>query len=356
MEWNSDADDLRLGSASHVSLALSSGVSKLTSFQWGWVGLSDTPHSNPPSVLGPTELFERDSPGAVAAMMPSAFVLSQGVTSGASSAWPTRPLCSCRTRFLVGSASPSEGARPGPVPSARAEPRRPVAAVTRHYVNLTNGLEALPALSALVPAAELRFTRVQSSHAEASAYDKLLSEVDHDLLWSLASGHTCYLYDFASRNPKRGVSRAQFLGAEFIKWALAYLWFGKDSPLVAQCVLVRNKNLVRFWRDDVLPYKIAKDTKKRIRYYTPFALASGVQYIDLRAVYGRASVIDGRKEVHVDIARKWLDSAHPAATGSEEFDFRSWMDENKLAQFHADTDADELRRIQRWMQDEEGER
>jgi hypothetical protein len=58
-------------------------------------------------------------------------------------------------------------------------------------VNLTNGLEALDALSSLVPPDELRFTRLQSSHCESGAYDKLLAELDHDLLWSLASGHTC---------------------------------------------------------------------------------------------------------------------------------------------------------------------
>jgi hypothetical protein len=61
----------------------------------------------------------------------------------------------------------------------------------RHYVNLTNGLEGLDALSQLVPPEELRFTRLQSSHCEAGAYDKILGELDHDLLWSLASGHTC---------------------------------------------------------------------------------------------------------------------------------------------------------------------
>lgn len=292
-------------------------------------------------------------PRVKTAMIFSAFLSPQGVPIRASSTFPRRPPLGCRLIAPVACATLDEGKHPDPVPGRRAEPLPPVAPVTRHYVNLTNGLEALPALSALVPAAELRFTRIQSSHAEASAYDKLLSELDHDLLWSLASGHTCYLYDFASRNPKRGVSRAQYLGAEFVKWALAYLWFGKDSPLVAQSVLVRNKNLVRFWRDDVLPYKIAKDTKKRIRYYTPFALASGVQRIDLRSVYGRASVIDGRKNVHVEIARSWLESTRPPVSDCAEF--QGWLSENKLAEFHADTDADELRRIQRWMQNVEPE-
>lgn len=60
----------------------------------------------------------------------------------------------------------------------------------RHYVNLTNGLEVLPALSTLLAPEEVRFVRLQSSHCEIGAYDKFLREVDHDLLWSLANGHT----------------------------------------------------------------------------------------------------------------------------------------------------------------------
>lgn len=60
----------------------------------------------------------------------------------------------------------------------------------KHYVNLTNGIEALPALTSLIPPNELRFTRLQSSHCEIGAYDKILREVDHDMLWSLANGHT----------------------------------------------------------------------------------------------------------------------------------------------------------------------
>lgn len=281
-----------------------------------------------------------------------AFALSAPSVPARVSRPPTSRL-GCRARAPQASASHSEAATSStPAPVAPTASRHPPAAVTRHYVNLTNGLEALPALSALVPAHELRFTRMQSSHAESSAYDKLLSEVDHDLLWSLACGHTCYLYDFASRNPRRGVSRAQFLGAEFVKWALAYLWFGKDSPLVPACVLVRNKNLVRFWRDDVLPYKIGKDTKKRIRYYAPFAEAAGVQRVDLRAVYGRASVIDGRKAAHVEVARAWLNENFLGTVGDGELDFETWMREHKLAVFFSDADADDLRRVQRWMQGE----
>lgn len=229
--------------------------------------------------------------------------------------------------------------------------RRPSSSkAVRHYVNLTNGIEALRALADFVPADEIRFMRMQSSHAEASAYDKILSELDHDLLWSLASGYTCYLYDFASRNPKRGVPRSQFLGCEFVKWALAYLWFGRESPLLPKSVNVRGKNVVPFWLGEILPYKINKETKKRIRYYSPFCESNEVSVIDLRAIYGRATLIDGKKEAHVDLAQHWQTVAYPDCLGIDPAKgMDSWMAENRLVEFDSEADADELRRIQQWM-------
>jgi hypothetical protein len=232
----------------------------------------------------------------------------------------------------------------------KARPRK------RFYVNLTNGVEALPALSALVPPAELRFTRLQSSHCEARAWDKVLAEIDHDLLWSLATGCTCYLLDFASRNPKRGVPRSFFVGVEFVKYSLAYLWFGRDSPLLPSVVMVREKNLVRYWRD-VLSYEISKSTKKRIRYYTPFAEAAGIEgVVDLLGVYGRSSVIDGNKVAHVEIVRDWVERHYGMGDGGgcdeeteEDATMKGWLQEWRLAEFDATIDADELRRIQEWM-------
>jgi hypothetical protein len=167
---------------------------------------------------------------------------------------------------------------------------------------------------------------------------------------------SCYLYDFASRNPKRGVPRSLFLGVEFVKWALCYLWLGGlDSPHLPAKVLVRGKNLVVFWRDEVIPYKVSKETKTRLRYYTPFSQKSGIERIDLRGVYGRASKIDGKKDAHVAIAHAWLQSHYGssilnvqgAATGKERFEM--WLLESRFAEFESTAHSDELRRLQAWM-------
>lgn len=182
-------------------------------------------------------------------------------------------------------------------PTARAAP--PAGLQARHFVNLTNGVEALPELLEL----DVRFTRLQSSHCESGAYDRILGELDTELLMALACGRSCYVYDFASRNKARGVPRAVFLGLEFVRWSLGWLWFRE----AADRVMVRGKNVVPFWRDTVMPYRIDKVTKKKLRYYAPFAMEMGVREVALHGVYGRASVIDGCKGVHVKMVRRWLE-------------------------------------------------
>ncbi len=251
----------------------------------------------------------------------------------------------------------------GPSANSRSAPHRvPV----RHYVNLTNGIEGLRALSEFVPPDELRFTRLQSSHAEAGAYNKILAELDHDLLWSIACGHCCYLYDFASRNPKRGVPRSFFVSVQFIRWALMAIWFGMDDGRVPSRMNIRGKDVVRFWKESVYPFQITKETKKRIRYYTPYAEASNLTFVDLRGVYGRSSCIDGKKDVHVALARDWLKTSYSRSldevsgeslgeqresVGRHTDERKNWMADWRLAEFDPDVDADELRRLQTWMKE-----
>lgn len=177
-----------------------------------------------------------------------------------------------------------------------------------HYINLTNGIEAIVDLDTMLSGTQIRFTRIQSSHCERGAYEKILTYLDNDLLFSLACGRKVFVYDFASRNKVRGVPRSIFLGIQFIKWSLAYLWFGKNAPeLVPDVVLVRGKNTVPFWRDKVMPYRIEKNLKKRIRYFAPYAQEMGVTDIKLHGVYGRATSIDGCLMVHVKMVREWLE-------------------------------------------------
>ena len=47
---------------------------------------------------------------------------------------------------------------------------------------------------------------------------------------SLALGYSCVVYDFGSRDKKRGVPRALWYGTEFVRYALDWYWFdAKDD-------------------------------------------------------------------------------------------------------------------------------
>ncbi|PXF46907.1 hypothetical protein BWQ96_03245 [Gracilariopsis chorda] len=168
------------------------------------------------------------------------------------------------------------------------------------------------------------------------------------MLFSLACGRYCYIYDFGSRSKMCGVPRAMFLGMQFIKWSVAYLWFGSDEPeLVPNRVLVRGKNLVPFWENEVIPHKIEKDTKQKIRYFSSFAKELGVRSVNLHGVYGKLSDIDGCKELHVKMVREWLELLETAH--ESKLDFASWMTSCGFALYDSESTVEQLTETQRWI-------
>lgn len=143
--------------------------------------------------------------------------------------------------------------------------RNTVAAVsrgsTRHYLNLSNGVEAIEGLvhQCGVPPDVLRFCRIQSSHCEQRDFVSVLDSLDPDLLMHLALGYRVRIYDFGSRAkrwPGHGVGRidagtslpedgqvgersqqsalfvpsAIWWGVEWIRYALSSLWKLPDAP------------------------------------------------------------------------------------------------------------------------------
>jgi len=119
-----------------------------------------------------------------------------------------------------------------------------------HCVNLTNGLEAVPHLRQL----QLPYSvsRIQSTYCEQAKWDELIIETDPNLLLSLATGNwcarlrqrhaanrpltiatrSCLVWDFGSRNRKRGVPRAIWYGLEFLRYAATQSWLSDvvDTP------------------------------------------------------------------------------------------------------------------------------
>lgn len=99
--------------------------------------------------------------------------------------------------------------------------------MTYHYINLTNGIEAIKTLP---PNTNFRFCRIQSTVCEQHLWDKLLLELSDDLLLNLALGHTCIIYDYGAR---KTVPRSIHTGVEFIRYVLNRRWFNRCcSPTI----------------------------------------------------------------------------------------------------------------------------
>ena len=135
----------------------------------------------------------------------------------------------------------------------------PPLARCHHYINLTNGVEAVPRLQAL--ALPYAFLRLPSTRCEQQQFEALVNDLDANLLMRLALGQwcgldamlwagvaplpcraakpadtgantapnaapprSCLVHDFGSRNKKRGAPRAVWYGLEFVRYALRSLW------------------------------------------------------------------------------------------------------------------------------------
>jgi hypothetical protein len=113
---------------------------------------------------------------------------------------------------------------------------------TRHYVNLTNGIEWLEGGEILTKGSEgyerekgkdilwmmnycgrIRFLRLQSTLCEQNELNVFLRTIDSDLLINLALGHKCIVYDAHCRG-HRNMSRAQWQGLAYLKYVLTRLW------------------------------------------------------------------------------------------------------------------------------------
>jgi len=166
----------------------------------------------------------------------------------------------------------------------------------RHFVNLTNGIELLPWMrQAGLP--EPIFMRLESTACEQQRFAHILDSLDASLVMSLALGEACVVYDCGSRNAKRGVPRALWYGTEFVKYALHCLWFPEQRDRRPGAVL-RGYNVAAQW-DKVLG-DLPEGTKKRIRYYAPYARRCNPSGLLLLFGAYRATDQDNNAEFYVE--------------------------------------------------------
>ena len=159
----------------------------------------------------------------------------------------------------------------------------------KYFVNLTNGIEAIPALT--TSGKQFSFIRIQSTTCEQKDWDRLIMDLDNNFLLHAALGYTCVVYDFGAHKP---TARAVYQGLEFIKFAASMCWLGEaDEPLVRG-----NKCGEYFYKS----YKELTDrTKNKLKYFRTFFRGK----IDIIGV-SAATPRDNDKEFYKKILDQYL--------------------------------------------------
>lgn len=132
------------------------------------------------------------------------------------------------------------------------------------YVNLTNGIEALPVLNG-----EVHFIRIQSTLCEQKLWSQMMLDLDYDFLMNVALGHECVIYDFGARKP---VPRALYQGVEFIKYALYRRWLKQPyMPRISRSVSkVNYQNCETYFNECY--NSLSDKAKKKLDYFLPYAV------------------------------------------------------------------------------------
>ena len=171
--------------------------------------------------------------------------------------------------------------------------------VARHYVNLKNGIEALPTLVRELGVRDHGYCRVQSSLLEAGNVERMLSELDAALLLDLALGRAVFVWDLGSRDvvKGRGNPRALWYGLEFVRYALRKMWF-PDTDVARDAIAVtRGKRVDKEW--DRRLSALDRSTKRKLRYYAQF-IPEHVTDVRLIGVY-RATTHDDDAAFYRDV-------------------------------------------------------
>lgn len=167
--------------------------------------------------------------------------------------------------------------------------------MTRHFVNVANGIECLP----LLEVHDFEFVRIQSTALEQRLMDHVLRDLDANLIMRLALGERCVIWDAGRR---RQLSRAQWQGLPWIKYALERSWsLPRPTPTVC------GENVSRLFDQDYR--SLRKQTRARLSYFRRWLIHD--QELQLEAAMPVSSQLDGRYDelalrLAVDHARRQL--------------------------------------------------
>jgi hypothetical protein len=175
----------------------------------------------------------------------------------------------------------------------------------KHYLNLTNGIEAWPLLP---PGAAWGFLRLQSTACEQKRWDFLLQDLDADFLMSLALGVRCVVWDFSRR---KAVPRSLYQGAEWVRYALNRAWLGRVIEPT-----VRGNPCGGYFA--AVHRRLEPRTRRRLAYFRRFLLADAIR---LEARPGR-TVHDGDDEHYRRLLADWVGAPAPGAMAGAVDDMR----------------------------------
>lgn len=198
---------------------------------------------------------------------------------GASSSIPIRNRRLVSPRLAAAQKSDFEDAD-----AARRRRRRRPNNNCRHFVNLKNGIEAIPTLKRELQIVDYDFVRIQSSLLEAGNVEKMILELDAALLAQLALGRSCFVWDYGSRDVVKGKGnpRALWYGVEFVRFALRREWFPDGVGATAPPPVLRGKQVEKDWTHKLS--MLSRGAKRKIRYYKQF-IPEGVCDVRLIGVY-----------------------------------------------------------------------
>ena len=159
-----------------------------------------------------------------------------------------------------------------------------------NYINLSNGLEALD--EGII--GEIRFMRLQSTSCEHYRWEYILDSLSDDFLLDVCAGNEIVVHDRACSLRAGGLSRAQWQGIEWVKYALSRTGFGMVLALEKPF-----KHVPGYWRE--VYSKLSSKTLGRLVWYSKWATDD---LIRIRCVGGLAKH-DGDSGWHKKVWKNW---------------------------------------------------
>lgn len=151
----------------------------------------------------------------------------------------------------------------------------------KHFINLTNGIEKISELKDH----DLNFCYIASTTIERKDYIKLIRDLDHNLLFNLAIGNTCILYDYGTNRP---FSKTCYHGVQIIVYILTRYWLGKDYERLAYRLDRRGKKVFKeidYYNkiyEDLFLYNNTKEknqVKNKLSKYKKFLLTDEIKLL-----------------------------------------------------------------------------